>query len=119
MPSVLTTSAGGARGAVARNEPRSEDAVVGCSDVRAAARRAAAVSNPYLTPALHGSPNAWMSWQQAVIAHEIAEHRHPGPQLWAIFATAATLASQPGDITEGLLPGRWPDIDRHRPNHTQ
>ncbi|AZZ82399.1 UNVERIFIED_ORG: hypothetical protein L601_004500000180 [Gordonia westfalica J30] len=103
-----------------QHHPRRERTIIATYPAAcAAARRAAAVSNPYLTPDLHGSPNAWMSWQQAVIAHEIAEHRHPGPQLWAIFATAATLASQPGDITEGLLPGRWPDIDRHRPNHTQ
>ena len=36
-----------------------------------------------------------------------------------ILWTAANLASQPGDITEGLRPGRWPDIDRHRPNHAR
>ncbi|GAB38110.1 hypothetical protein [Gordonia sputi] len=81
-----------------------------------AARRGAAASNPLLTPELHGAPHQWMSWQQAVIAQERDDHRHPGPQLWAILAHAATLASQPGDIIEGLIPGRWPDIDRHRPN---
>ena len=31
--------------------------------------------------------------------------------------SAATAASQPGDLAEGLTPGGWPDIDRHRPNH--
>lgn len=82
----------------------------------AAARRTAAASNPLLTPERHGSPGAWMSWQQAVIAHERDRQRHPGSTLWEIFAAAATAASQPGDATEGLIPGRWPDIDRHRPN---
>ncbi|ASR05635.1 hypothetical protein [Gordonia rubripertincta] len=87
--------------------------------VCAAARRVAAASSPLLTPERHGSPREWMSWQQAVIAQERDHHRHPGPQLWEILATAATLASQPGDTAEGLIPGRWPDIDRHRPNYTQ
>ena len=86
-------------------------------EVCAAARRAAAASNRHLTPTLHGPAGAWMSWQHAVIAHARADHRHPGPQLWEIFARAATAATQPGDLTEGLTPGRWPDIDRHRPNH--
>ena len=82
----------------------------------AAARRAAAASTPLLTPERHGSPGAWMSWQQAVIAHERDHHHHPGPKLWEIFAAAAELACQPGDAAEGLTPGRWTDIERHRPH---
>lgn len=84
--------------------------------VGAAARRAAAATSPLLRPEQHGSPRQWMSWQQAIITQERDHHRHPGPQLWHILATAATLAGEPGDRAQGLIPGRWPDIDRHRPN---
>ncbi|TSD93478.1 hypothetical protein FOV72_19655 [Gordonia rubripertincta] len=102
------------------HHPRRERTLIKTAHaVGAAARRAAAASSPLLTPERHGSPREWMSWQQAIVARERDHHRHPGPQLWAVFASAAAAASQPGDTAEGLIPGRWPDIDRHRPNYTQ
>lgn len=83
--------------------------------VGAAARRVAAATSPLLRSERHGSPRQWMSWQQAIITQERDHHRHPGPQLWHILATAATLAGEPGDRAQGLIPAAGP-IDRHRPN---